>query len=137
MLKQNPSASAYRSALIGFGVLASLSAAVMFVWAWSQSGLSVSVAQIGAASDAYPWVKAVFWDITLFNLFVCGWFFYREKHWVRAVLCSIAFWMVGSVFLGLYVAALMLKTGSLQCVLVGKHLLQSDGRGRAGVGEVD
>tara|TARA_R110000765_G_scaffold81325_4_gene159045 strand:- start:656 stop:1069 length:414 start_codon:yes stop_codon:yes gene_type:complete len=136
MLRQNPSASAYRSALIGFGVLASLSAVVMFVWAWSQSGLFVSVAQIGAASDAYPWVKAVFWDILLFNLFMSGWLFYREEHWSRAVLCSVAFWMVGSVFLGLYIAALMLEHGSVQRVLLGRHLSRRDRGGCDRAGEV-
>lgn len=116
-------------------MLASLSAAIMFGWAWLQSGPSASVAQIGAASDAYPWVKAVFWDITLFNLFVCGWVFYREEHWSHALLCSIAFWMVGSVFLGFYVAALMLKTGSFQSVLLGRHLPRNDQGGRVDIGE--
>ena len=128
-------ASPYRSALIGFGVLASVSAAIMFGWAWLQSGPSVSIAQISAASDAYPWVKAVFWDITLFNLFVCGWFFYREAHWSRALLCSIAFWMVGSVFLGLYVAVLMIRTGSARKVLLGRNLPKHDTDERTYAGE--
>ncbi|PKP82790.1 MAG: hypothetical protein CVT79_04965 [Alphaproteobacteria bacterium HGW-Alphaproteobacteria-18] len=135
MLKKNPAASPYRTALIGFCVFASLSAALMFGWAWFQSGPMVSVAQIGAASDAYPWVKAVFWDITLFNLFVFGWFFYREEYLSRAVLCSIAFWMVGSVFLGLYVATLMFNTGCFQSVRLGRHLSRNGRGGRAVTGE--
>ena len=118
--------------MIGFGVFASLSAAVTFGVAWVESGPAVSVVQIGAASDAYPWVKAVFWDITLFNIFVCGWLFYREKHWSIGLLCSIAFWAVGSVFLGLYVAALMLRTGSIQKVLLGRHAAHNED-GRAAV----
>lgn len=136
MHKKNPAASPYRTALISFCVIASLSAAIMFGWAWLQSGPTASVVQISAASKAYPWVKAVFWDITLFNLFVCGWFFYREEYWSRAVLCSIAFWMVGSVFLGLYVATLMLKFGSFQSVLLGRHLSRNGRRGRSDMGVV-
>lgn len=107
---------------IALCVLASLSAGSMFASAWLTDGISQALPHIKTASDRSLWVKAVFWDITLFNFFVCGWFFYRETHAWRAALAAAAFWASGSVFLGLYIAVIWLQTRSFQQVVLGKHL---------------
>lgn len=95
----------------------------MFGSAWLTDGWRVSIAQINEAASSFAWVKAVFWDITLFNIFVCGWIIFRERILWKALLGCLAFWASGSVFLGLYCAVILANGRSVRRLLVGSREL--------------
>jgi hypothetical protein len=111
----------YEWAFLTFCILSVTSVGYMFADAALQVGPAASVHQITQASREYPWVMAVFWDISMFNIFICTWLFYRESSFVRAVATSIAWWGTGSIFLGTYIIFLWMRSRSFEQVLLGKH----------------
>lgn len=107
-------------------VFSATSVAYLFGSAALEVGLAPAIAHINEATDRSPWVAGVIWDITMFNLYVCAWFFYRENSPIMAFLASLAWWATGSIFLGAYILILRLKHGSFRAVLLGRHATESE-----------
>ncbi|NKI15865.1 hypothetical protein HCU74_00395 [Spongiibacter sp. KMU-166] len=121
LLNDNKGKSNSGTLLVIYCITAVLSVSYYFGVAWIKSGIAATIPQFLDASVEYLWVRGVLVDFLMFNTFISIWLFYREKTLLGGALTTLLFWASGSIFLGLYIALLWLKYGSMKSILLGRN----------------
>jgi hypothetical protein len=122
LLKENKDKSISGALLVIFCMVAVLSVSYCFGVAWFEVGIATAIPQFLDASVEYLWVRGVIVDFLMFNTFISIWLFYREKTLLGGALATLLFWASGSIFLGLYIALLWLKSRSVKSILLGGNV---------------